>query len=116
MLFQLEQCAAVNRRIPADAGRNAVATRFALFANATGEPPDRRVVEQESLDDHLGEVHEVVVAADVCEFVREQSLELRGGLPGERAQRHEDDGPEPAEDLWRIDMVCREPAHRARDC
>jgi hypothetical protein len=46
-----------------------VTAQFSLKANALGQPPDRGMVEQESLGGALDQVDEIVKSTDVGQFV-----------------------------------------------
>jgi hypothetical protein len=63
-----------------------------------GDPPDGGVVEEESFDRDLQEVDEIVMAADVGEFVGEDGLELGDGQLADEGGGEEDDGMEIADD------------------
>ena len=60
-----------------------IATDLALRADAGGDPPDARVVEQERLNDALEEIDPQVVAADVGQFVGNDGLEHVHGHAGD---------------------------------
>ena len=53
-----------------------VAAIFAFFANAAGKPPDGRMIEEKGLGRDLQKIHQVVVAADVRQFVDEYCVQL----------------------------------------
>ena len=50
---------------------------FALFANARGDPPDRRMVKQHRLHGRLCQIHQRVVALDMGKLVRQYSFQLK---------------------------------------
>ncbi len=70
---------------------------FAFGADLGGHPPHGRVVEQQRLDESLEQVHQVIVSADVGQFVCEDGLDLRrrqacqdgGGYQHRRAKHAE---------------------------
>ncbi len=64
---------------------------FAFLAYAGGEPPDGGVVEEEGFDDALDQVHEIVVAADVGEFVSEEVVEMFDGHACDGGDGYQDD-------------------------
>ncbi len=59
----------VVRGVAARLDRDFVAAVLAFRTHARGHPPDRRVIEQHRLGQRLQQVDEVVVAADVSQFV-----------------------------------------------
>ena len=56
---------------------------LAFDAHDAGDPPDCGVVEEDAFDEDLGEIHQVIVTADVGEFVEEDGFYLSGGEAGE---------------------------------
>ena len=96
-LLEVGQRARVGVRIAAQADREIVAAVLALGANPPRQPPHRRVVEQQRLDQRLQQVDEIVVAADVRELVGEDRLELLRREPGQRARRQQHHRPQPAD-------------------
>ena len=87
-LLHAEQGHRVNVRVAAACGhREVVAAVLALLPHAPRDPPRRRVVEQQSLDCGLEQVHEVVVAPHVGKLVREQRVELQRREPRQGAGR-----------------------------
>ncbi len=44
----------------------------------TGDPPDRWMVEEDGFDDALQYIQEIVMAADVCQFVNQKRFYLCG--------------------------------------
>ena len=75
-----------------------VAALFAGEAHLAGSPPDGGVIEEEGFHDDLEDVDEIVVAADVGEFMGEDGFELIRGKARKDGGRDEDDGLEPAEE------------------
>ena len=55
------------------------------------------MVKEDGLDGALQDVHEIVVAADVCQFVKQKRLHLRGRQAGEGANRHQHNRPKPTD-------------------
>ena len=84
-------------RITAHRDRQIVAAVLALVPHAGGDPPHRRVVEQQRFDRRLDQVDEVVVPAHVGQLVREQGLELQRGEPRQGARREQDHRTHPPE-------------------
>ena len=113
--FQLRQGARIGEGIAVDARRPVVATQLALRANVAGHPPDRGMVEQQRLDDALQDVDQIIVAADVRQFVKQKRFHLFGRQSGERADRHQHDGTKPAHDRGRLHQRRNQEAHRAGD-
>ena len=58
----------------------------------------RGVVEEDAFDEDLGEIHQVIVTADVGEFVEKDGLDLSGGEACEKAYGQQDDGSDVADD------------------
>src|SRR6185312_17219639 len=56
--------------------RRVVAAMLALLTDAAADPPHRRMIEKKDFDDGLHEVRERVEAPHVCEFVKDERLEL----------------------------------------
>ena len=83
--FEVGKRLRVSIRIAAQADRKIVAAVLALDADAARQPPDRRMIEEQRLDERLQQVHQVVVAADVRELVREDRFELLRRQPCEGA-------------------------------
>jgi hypothetical protein len=73
------------------------------------------VKEEECLDEILQEIDEVIVPADVGEFMGEDGFQLRGGEAGENACGHEHHGRKPADDRRRSEGGRNEKAHGAGD-
>ncbi|HEY9010976.1 MAG TPA: hypothetical protein VIN06_08145, partial [Devosia sp.] len=73
------------------------------------------MVEEERLDDELEEVDEVIVAADVGEFVDEDRLDLVGRQRGEEGGGDDEHRFPPAEDGGNVDLRGGDEADGARD-
>ena len=71
-------------------GRQIVREVLPEAPDPPGEPPHRRVVEEQHLEDALQEIEEVVVAKDVGQFVGQQGLQVGLRQPREagRGQQH----------------------------
>ena len=82
-LFEGGQGAGIKQRIAAGFYGDFVAADFALGADGAGNPPDGGMVEEEGFEGVLEEVDEVIVAADVGEFVGKNGLQLGGGQAGQ---------------------------------
>jgi len=95
--LQLGERAGVGEHVAGGFDGQVVAAQLALDTNLTRYPPDGGMVEKHRFGDALEEVDQVVVAADVREFVDQQRFDVLRGQAGERAQRHHDDGVQPAE-------------------
>ena len=92
------QCAGVEHGVATGHDREIVAAVLALGADDPRHPPDRRMIEEQRLDGGLHEVHEVVVAADVRELVRDDGLDLLRREAAEHSARHEKRRLQPADD------------------
>ena len=103
----------VGDRIAAQADGEIVAAVLALDADPAREPPDRRMIEEHRLDERLQQVHQVVVAADVRELVRENRLELLRRERRERARREQHDRLQPADHGRHVDQRRLEQRDRA---
>ena len=84
--FDRRQRASVSQRITAHRYRHVVAAEFALGANFVRDPPHGRVIEQQRLCHALQKVDQIIVAANVRQFVRQQALQcvpqaIRPALP-----------------------------------
>ncbi len=113
--FQLGQGAGISDRVAGDGHGQVVATQFALGADVAGYPPHRGMVEQQSLDDALQRVDQIIVPADVRQFVEEKRFHLAGRQPGECADRHQDGGTKPAHYCRRLDQTRHQQADRTGD-
>ena len=69
VLFQERQRSRIGQHIAANRDRELIAAALALAADLLGHPPDGGVIEQNRFDDRLDHADEVIVAADVGEFV-----------------------------------------------
>ncbi len=98
--FEVGKRLRVSIRIAAQADREIVAAVLALDPDAVRQPPDGRMVEEQSLDERLQQIDHVVVAADVRELVREDCFELIRRHPGQGAARNEHDRTQPPNDGW----------------
>ena len=103
--FELGERRRVGHRIAAQAHREIVAAVLALDADPARQPPHRRVIEQQRLDERLQQVDEVVVTPDVRELVREDRLELVRRQAGQRARRQQDDRLQPADHRRHVDAA-----------
>ena len=101
--LEIGKRAGIGHRIATQADREVVAAVLALGADASRQPPDRGVIEEQRFDERLQEVDQVVVASDVRELVRQERLELPGRQAGERAGRHQHDRFDPANNGRNID-------------
>ena len=75
---------------------NVVTAVLPFLAENAGDPPDRRVIEQEAFDGPLREIDGVVEAADMRELMQQEIFELFGGKSGEQACGHQDYGAQDA--------------------
>ena len=96
--LEIGKRAGVGDRITTQADGEVVAAVLALRANASRQPPDGGVIEEQRLDERLQEIDQIVVAPDVRELVRQNRLELLGRQAGQRARRHQHDRLDPADD------------------
>jgi len=93
--------------------RKVITDLFAFDADAVGDPPHGGVVEEEHFDGALKEVHQVVVAADVGQFVGQQGLHELGGHPREDGGGQEDDGAPDSSSNRAIQRLYHPQNHRA---
>jgi hypothetical protein len=110
-----EERAGVCGRVAGDRHGDVVAAQLAFGVDVSRDPPDGWVVEEQRFNHGLGEVHEIVVAADMRQLVEEEGLEVRGGEAGEGARGHEHQGPEPADYGRRFDEGRDQQANGSRD-
>jgi hypothetical protein len=96
--FERGECARVDEHVARRADGEVVAGVLALDAHAPGQPPHRRVIKEQGLGHALQEVAEVIVAAYVRQFVREESFELRRAQTRQSRRGHEDDGAQAPDD------------------
>lgn len=75
-----------------------VAAGFAFAADPGRNEPDGRVEEQQRFDDPLGEVHDVVVAADMSQFVQQDHFDFIGAPAGDGGGREQDHRPNDADE------------------
>ena len=74
--FGKRGCIAVS--IAANFDRQIIAAMLAFFANTGGDPPDRRMVEENCLRHSLKKIHQIIVTPNVREFMSENRLHLPG--------------------------------------
>ena len=74
--FDGRQRCGVGQAVATDLHGQIIAAVLAFAPHLTGKPPDGRMVEQQSLDDDLQEIDQVIVAADMGQFVGEDCFEL----------------------------------------
>ena len=68
---------------------------------AVGDPPDRRMVEEECLDGDLGEICPCIPPGEVREFVRDERLQFCFRQARDDACRQEDDRLHHSREHWR---------------
>src|SRR5580704_16847432 len=113
--FEAGQGANVGEGVARNRNSFVVAAKFALVAKLAGNPPDGGMVEQECFGDALQDVDEIIVAADMREFVSEQRLDVFGWKAGESADWHQNYGTEPADDGWNLHDCGDDEFHGTRD-
>jgi hypothetical protein len=74
-----------------------VAAQLALGADVSGDPPHSRVIEQQRFANALQQVDQVVMPADVRQFMQEKRFQMSRGQSHERADRNQDLRPKPAD-------------------
>ena len=84
-------------RAAASQRRRVVAAVLPLDADAIRDPGDGRMIEEHRLHDVLHEVDQVIMSANMNQFVGENGLELGGAQSGDQSGRHEHHGLEPAD-------------------
>ena len=100
---ELHQRCRVRRRLATHRHRRVVATVFPFLADARRNPPCAWMVEQEGFCNALQEIHGVVAATDVRQFVGKNGFDLSRRQVVQRRNREEDDRANPADDGRRID-------------
>ena len=83
--------------------RRVVARVLTFGADPCRRPPDRWMVEEQRLGDRRDQVDEEVVAADVCQFVSENRLDLHWAQAGQRGDWKQHHRFQPSYDRWSID-------------
>jgi len=105
-LFQSSQRCDVLVRIATHRHHQVVTTVFTLRADDAGDPPHCRMVEEEALDYRLQQVHQVVAASDVRQFVQQDRIDLGFAQcrrdAGQHTYGHQDHGPQVADDRRRV--------------
>jgi hypothetical protein len=96
--LEIREGPCVDDGIAAEADGEIVAAVLALVSNAPRQPPHRRVIKEQRFDEGLQQVHEVVVAADVRELVRDDGFDLGGCQRDKRAGGNQHDWFHPAHD------------------
>ena len=89
-------------RIFRDGNNQVIAAFFALDANHPRNPPSRRVIEQQAFRETLEQVHEIVVAFDMHQFVKQDRFDLSGWKAGEHPDRHQDYRTKMTEKKWHV--------------
>src|SRR5690606_32904567 len=94
-------------------GGEVVGDQFAFAADAARQPPGRRVVEQQGFGQPLQQVDQVVVAADMRQFVGDQRFQQGRRHPQRQRRRQQHHRPPPADRQRRAGGVGQ--AQRDRD-
>ena len=92
-----------------------VTTVFALSPDDAGDPPHRGMIKEKALDHSLQQVHQVVAAADVREFMEQNGLDLLRRHSGEHANRDQNHGTQIPHDTGRIGEGRFEQRNRRRE-
>jgi hypothetical protein len=87
----------VDEPIAAHVDGEIVAAVLTLFAHLRGNPPDRRVVEQQRLNHRLQQIDQVIVTTNVCKLVGEDGFKLLRRQARERRRGQEHDWLRPAD-------------------
>src|SRR3569833_1867816 len=87
--FETRESEYVHKRIAVEGDRDIVAAVCTLQADMPRNPPDAGVVEERCLGDALQDVDQVIMTADVGQFMREQSFDVFARHAGTRAGRDE---------------------------
>ena len=96
-LFQLRESPRVYEGVATSGNRQIVAAVLPLLAYFLSHPPDRGMIEQQCFDGRLQHVQQVIVAADVRQFVSQDGLHHLRGQARERAYRKQNHGAQPAD-------------------
>ena len=100
-------------RFAEGSGREIVGDLFALVADAPRQPPDHRVIEQQRFDRALHQIDEIIVSADMRQFVRDQRFEQFGRQPRHQCTRYDDDRSQPTRGDRAFDAIAQAQAHLA---
>ena len=114
-LFQSGQSGGVFSCIAAGRHYQIVTTVLALGADHPGYPPNRRMVEQESLYYRLQQIDQIVVPLYVRQFVQQNRFHLCGGHPRQHTDGRQNHGAQIADDHRHIAETCLEQRDRLRD-
>src|SRR3569833_372141 len=113
--FETREGEHVNKRIAGDGNRNIVAAVFALQTDVARNPPDGGMGEERRFSEALQDVEQVIVPPDVSQFMREQSFHVLARHSGERADRDENDRPEPSDHDRTLDQRGDQKVHGTSD-
>src|SRR5262249_56777343 len=75
-LFHFKQGPGVGERIAAHRHGQIITTMFPLLTNPSRDPPDRGVIKEQGFDHSLQQIDQVIVAANVRQFVSDDRLQL----------------------------------------
>jgi len=75
--LEFGQSAGVRENVACYGNRNIVAAKLPLGSDVSRDPPDRGMIEQQSLGNALHDVYQIIVPADMCQFMREHSRQTR---------------------------------------
>ena len=114
MRLELGERLGVADWIAAQCDGDVIAAVFALHADPIREPPDRRVIKEQRLDNGLQHVDRVVVAANVRELVREDRFDLRRRQRRERRDGQQNRGPQPSDHHRHVDQRRFDDVRRGR--
>jgi hypothetical protein len=110
--FEGGQGPGIGQPIAAGRHRQVIAAELAFRPDIMGDPPDGGVIEQQRFDQHLQQVHPVIVASDMGEFVGEDQFQLLRREPAQAAGRNQDHRPEPTDHHRHLDERGFEQQHR----
>ncbi len=112
VLFDVDQGTRIDHAIATELGGEIVAAVLSFDANLAGNPPDRGVIEEQRVDGGLQQIDEVIVAADMGQFVRQQSFQGAPVEAGERCGGHEDYRAQPSDHAGSLGHAMDGETHR----
>lgn len=100
--FEIGKSFSIDNRIAGDGYGKIITTVFALVPNLTRYPPDGWVVEQRRFGNPLKDIDDIVMTADVGQFMREESFDMVDRQTRKCANRHQDNWTQPADNSWNL--------------
>ena len=90
------KCTRVSQRVALNGNSKIVAAMLSFETHLLRNPPDGWMVEEQSFDGCLQQVHKIVVPPDVSQFVSQNGFELLRRKPCQSAGRQKNYRPKPS--------------------